>query len=301
MKILVTGGGGFVGKNLLRVMEEEGIEPRDITVLDQSQKDVDFVKQFGVKAICADLSVKNSIWIDAFKNQDIVVSLHAQISAPEETLFYKNNVEATKNVVEAAKIAGIRKIIHFSSAAVISVRKDHYAKTKQKSEEIVKSSGLKYVILRPSIMYGLFDNKNIGWLINFAKKLPFFPVPGNGKYPRQPIFVEDICRLVIKLIENFPEENKIYNINGRDIVYFRDMIKAVLKQMGGFRFPVYIPIPIFIFLVRVYDILLRSPFTIDQIKSLISGDVFPDYPWWDEFKIEITPFEKGVQKMLKKP
>ena len=299
MKILIAGGAGFVGKNLIRVMKEVGFNPVDITVIDKDEVNLNFVKNLGVTAVLADLSLPGQ-WGDNFNHQDLVITLQAQISGPKYEDFRRNNIEATQNVIEAAKKFGVKKIIHFSSAAVLSVRQDFYATTKKAGDELVKNSRLSYVILQPSLMYGPLDNKNIGWLINFAKKCPIFPIPGNGQYPRQPIYIDDMSHLVIEFIKNFPSEDRVYSINGQQVINFREIISTVLKNMGGLRTAVYLPLPIFLFLLRIYDILFKSPFTPDQIKSLTSGDVFPEYPWWDEFKIEMTSFDQGVKNMLAK-
>jgi len=72
--------------------------------------------------------------------------------------------------------------------------------------------------------------------------------------------------------------------------------------MGGFRFSLRIPVWVFRLCMRVGNRVMRNaPFTPDQLDSLTSGDVFPDYAWWDEFGVQITPFEEGVKKMLEKP
>lgn len=270
---------------------------KDITILDKNEKNLECVKRYCVKALLVDLSEKGD-WYDEFSGKEMVINLVAQISSPSYELFYKNNVLATENILEAAKMAGIQRIIHFSSAAVLSVRKDYYAQTKMESEELVKKSGLEYCILRPSIMFGPTDDKNIGYLINFAKKIPFFPIPGHGKWPRQPIYIDDVCHLLISIMNNFPH-NQIYSINGRDIIYFRDMIKIVLRELGGFKFRVFLPIGLFKFLMMTYQRLTGNiQFTPDQIDSLTAEEVFPNYPWWEEFEIKVTSFEEGVKKML---
>jgi len=298
MKILITGGAGFVGKNLIRVMKEEGINPADITVIDKDEVNLNFVKNLGVITVLADLAVSGS-WSDNFYGQDLIISLQAQISGPQYDSFKRNNIDAMQNILEAAKKFGIKKIIHFSSAAVLSVRQDFYATTKKAGEELVKNSRLSYVVIQPSLMYGPLDTKNVGWLINFARKCPVFPIPGNGQYPRQPIYIDDMSHLVIKFIKNFPSENKVYSINGQQIINFREIISTILKNMGGLRRAIYLPLPIFLFLMKIYDTIFRSPFTPDQIKSLTSGDVFPEYPWWQEFNIKMTSFDQGVKNMLK--
>ena len=295
--IVIPGGAGFVGRNLVRVLKSENYDMNEITVLDKSEKNLEYVKKYGVKARCVDLSEKGD-WYDEFNGKEMVINLAAQISSPNPELLYRNNVLVTKNVLEAAEMANVKRIIHFSSAAVLSVRKDDYAKTKLEGEARVKKSGLEYCILQPSIMYGPTDDKNIGFLIDFARKLPCFPIPGHGKWPRQPIYIDDVCYLVISIMKNFPK-NKVYSINGKDVIYFRDMIKIVLRQLGGFKFRIFLPVGLFKFLMMSYQRLTgRIQFTQDQVDSLTAGEIFPDYPWWEEFNIDITSFEEGVKRMV---
>jgi len=294
-KILITGGGGFVGRNLIRVMIKEGFKPENIVVIDKDN--LNFIKKYKVKIIFADLSEKGK-WMNEFKNTDVVINLAAQISSPDYGPFKKNNIESTKNIIEAMKKFKVKKILHFSSAAVLSVRKDFYAETKKEGEKLVINSRLNYCILRPSLMYGPTDDKNVGYLINFARKFHFLPIPGNGKSPRQPIYIDDVCRLVIKILNNFPK-NKIINVNGKEIIYFRDMVKIILKEIGGFKFRLFLPVKLFkIALILYQKIIGENKFTTDQVDSLTSGDVFEIYPWWEEYHIKTTSFEEGVMKMI---
>ncbi len=294
MNIIITGGAGFVGRNLVRILTSKNY---DITVLDKSKENLDYLKEYNIKTICIDLADEGG-WSREFEGKDVVINLEAQISSPEYDPFYRNNILATKNVIEASRKAGVKKFIHFSSAAVLSIRKDDYAKTKLDGEELVKNSDLEYCIIQPSIMYGPTDDKNIGFLINFAKKIPVFPIPGHGKWPRQPIYIDDICYLVIAIMNNFPH-NKVYSINGKDIIYYRDMIKIVLKQIGGFKFRLFLPISLFKFLMMSYQKLAGNvQFTSDQVDSLTSEEIFSNYAWWEEFGIDATSFEQGVMKMI---
>lgn len=296
-KIIIAGGAGFVGKNLVRVMLEEGLNKKDIIVIDKDLKNLDYVKRFGINTQYYDLSSKGD-WINLFKDADILVNLAAQISSKDYEAFTKNNVIATQNLVDACKKHKVGKILHYSSASVLSVRKDAYAETKKQSEDIVRKSKIRFIALQPSLMYGPLDDKNIGWLINFASKWPVFPIPGSGKYPRQPIYIDDMCHLTINLMEKFPA-GKILSINGKDTLEFGYMIKSVLNQMRGIHVPIHIPIPIFKFAMVMYQKIFGEKFTTDQVDSLTSGDVFPDYPWWDEFNVKTTTYEEGTKIMLK--
>ena len=251
MKIIIPGGAGFVGRNLVRVLHMADYPMENVVVIDSSPENLAYVKKYGVRTVNADLSEPGE-WTHKFEHADIVINLAAQLSSPNHEPFYRNNVLATNNIIDAMKKAQVQRIIHFSSAAVISLWQDDYARTKAEGEKLVRESGLDYCILQPSIMYGPTDETNIGFLIKFAKKVPVFPIPGHGKWPRQPLSIDDVCHLVLKLITNFPH-NDIISLNGKETIYYKDMVRTVLSELGGFKFRVFLPIPLFILLMNWYQ------------------------------------------------
>ncbi len=297
MKIIVPGGAGFVGRNLVRMLHSTNQNMSDVVVLDINQKNLEYVKKYGVCAINADLS-KLGDWINEFKGADVVINLAAQLSSPNHEPFYKNNVVSTKNIIEAMRKANVQRIIHFSSAAVLSLWQDDYAHTKKEGEDLVKESGLEYCIIQPSIMYGPTDETNIGYLIDFAKKIPVFPIPGHGKWPRQPVYIDDISRLILRIIKDFPH-NEILSINGKEVIYFKDMVKTVLTELGGFKFRVFLPVNVFVALMMMYQKTKGiNDFTPDQVRALTTIETFPEYPWWDTFEVPVTSFQDGVRMMI---
>lgn len=297
MKIVIPGGAGFVGRNLVRVLYTEKFPMSEVVVIDCSLKNLEYVRKYGVRTVHGDLSVPGE-WGHELENADLVINLAAQLSSPRSEPFHRNNVLATKNILQAMETAHVQRIIHFSSAAVLSLWKDDYAHTKEEGENLVKDSGLDYCVLQPSIMYGPTDETNIGYLITFAKKIPVFPIPGHGKWPRQPLYVDDICHLILKLTRDFPHK-AIISVNGKDVLYYRDMVRTVLQELGGFKFRVFLPIPVFIFLMNVYQgILGVTDFTPDQVRALTTIETFPEYPWWDTYQIPATSFQQGVRNML---
>jgi len=297
MKIVIPGGAGFVGRNLVRILSTANYTMDDVVVIDSSLKNSSYVKKYGVRIVNADLAEPGD-WVQEFENADFVINLAAQLSSPEAEPFYLNNVQATKNILDAMKKMHVRRIIHFSSAAVISLWKDDYARTKEGGEKLVRESGLDYCILQPSIMYGPTDETNIGFLINFARKIPVFPIPGHGNWPRQPLYIDDICHLIVKLIEDFPH-NKVISVNGKEIIYYKDMVRVVLQELGGLKFRVFLPIPLFIFLMMAYQKMKGVvEFTPDQVRALTTVETFPEYPWWETYHIPATTFQEGVRLML---
>ena len=294
MRIFVTGAAGFVGQHLLPMLKSRDYQ---VTALVKNRQGKNNILP-GVQVVVGDLARKGN-WQNAIKGQDVVIHLAAQISSKTEDLFYRNNTQATKNLIDASKKFKIKQFILFSSAAVTSIRQDPYAKTKKDQEDLVLRSKLNYVFFRPSMIYGPGDTKNIGWLISFVKKMPIVPLP-RGNIGRQPVYVKDMCKIVLKVVSaNY--SNKIFEIHGKEYITLRKMITYIIKVLKLKRIIVDIPIWLLEFIIILQEKIMPSPkFTHDQIKSLTAGERFKGESWWKTFGIIPTRFEAGVSQMIKK-
>lgn len=292
-KILVTGAAGFVGRNLIPVLLKKGYR---VTALVKDENEKAKLKNMPVNIVVGDLSEIGS-WQNSLKGSIVIVHLAAEISSKDPQTFVKNNVIATQNLIDAARKHGTKRIIHFSTAAINSTRKDPYSKTKKEQEARVIKSGIEYFVLRPSMMYGPGDDKNVGWLIKTLKRLPVSPLPGGGQFGRQPVYIGDICQIVLRLIEA-PRGNKIYEIHGYEYITLRQMVTSIKKEFKITRPTISIPINVLKLVILVNQHLFPNPkFTSDQIESLVSGELFKGDDWAKLFDIIPTSFSQGVKKM----
>jgi len=205
-------------------------------------------------------------------------------------------VVGVKHVLAACKKYRIKNLIHISSSVVLSVAKDEYTYTKTIGEKLVHKSTIPHTILRPPLMYGCFDAKHLGWITKFMEKIPIVPLPGNGKYIRQPLYVKDLCKVIVALTKRTPK-NKIHNIIGEERIPYVDLLRIIAKTRGWKRLFLPIPLPIFAFLLRLYSFITRKTvFTPDQMKALTAGDEFEVEPWGKEFKVQYTPFRKAMHE-----
>ncbi len=295
-KIIITGACGLVGMNLMSLLDSTKYQ---IIAIDKISQNLSLAKRLfpRIKFIEANLSEAGA-WEGLFFGTEVVIQLQAQISSPRKDPYIKNNIRSVENVLNACEKYKVKHLIHFSSSVVISVAKDHYTNTKKIGEELVRKSKVPHTILRPPLMYGCFDVKHLGFLTRILEVSPIFPVPGSGKYLRQPLFVEDICRVVIKLVEKKPQ-NKIFNIIGKERIYLIDILKIIVREKKLKRGYLRIPIPAFLFLLKVYGgITFSKPFVPDQLKALTAGDEFPISNWEKDFEVKYTPFSEGIRKML---
>ena len=252
-KIILCGGAGLVGMNLVQRLIQQGY--KNICVIDKHKNNLEILNKYYPSVICVegDLS-RHGKWESYFEGAEILVMLQAQIGGNNLADFKNNNVESTKIILSNFKKFSLKRLVHVSSSVLESTADDYYTQTKEQQEAIIKSSGIKCPILRPTLMFGWFDRKHLGWLSRFMKKVPIFPVPGNGKYVRQPLYVGDFCKIIISCIENY-DLNGIYNISGRQKIYYIDLISQIKKSICSKTVIIKIPYNFFYVLLNLLIII----------------------------------------------
>ncbi len=294
-KIILPGAAGLVGQNLIIALKDKGY--RNIVAIDKYRENLDILRELhpDITVREADVSVEGD-WQKDFEHGDVVVMLQAQIGAKDSSPFIRNNIESARLVLETMKQYGIPYIVHISSSVVESVADDDYTNTKMEQEKLVVESGIDYCVLRPTLMFGWFDRKHLGWLSRFMQKVPVFPIPGHGRYMRQPLYVRDFCNIIVSSIEQ-PKVNQVYNITGRENIDYIDIIRTIRDTVKARTLVLKIPYGLFWVLLKIYALFDRNPpFTADQLEALTACDEFELIPWWDIFSVTPTPFKQAIEE-----
>jgi len=292
-KILITGGAGLVGQNL--VIQLQRFPDYEIIVIDKNHNNLSIFKELNpsVRAVWADLS-KIDTWADEFSGVDAVVMAHAQIGGIDYSSFHDNNLIATQNILQAMKNQSVERLIHISSSVVSTESTDWYTVTKKDQEQLVTTSSFSIVVLRPTLMFGWFDRKHLGWLSRLMSRTPCFPIPGSGLFTRQPLFVNDFCSVIQRCIED-DQISGIFDITGQEKINYLQMIKMIKATTKSKSVLVKIPVKLFHFLLWLWAKFdANPPFTIDQLNSLIAGDEFPEFDWPIFFSVKPTKFEEAL-------
>lgn len=294
-KLVLTGAAGLVGQNLVVELEAQGYT--NIVAIDKHAHNLAILRELhpGVAAIHADLAEPGD-WEASFDGAACVVQLHAQITGKFPREFVRNNLDATRRVLDACARRNVPYLVHISSSVVNSVADDDYTNTKKAQERLVQDSGLAHCVLRPTLMFGWFDPKHLGWLSRFMEKVPVFPIPGHGRYVRQPLYERDFCRCIVKCIEARPA-GTVYDVCGDTRIDYVDIIRTI-KRAKGLRTPiVHIPYGLFRLLLRVYALFSdKPPFTADQLEALTAGDEFSGVDTEAVFGVRQTPFADAVRE-----
>jgi nucleoside-diphosphate-sugar epimerase len=298
-KIIITGGAGLVGQNLVPRLRAAGFD--DLVVIDKAVANAQVLRDHhpDVKVIVADLAVDDG-WQQELYGAAALVSAHAQIGGLVPQEFVANNITASERLVAAAKAAGVPYLVNISSSVVNSMAVDDYTETKKAQEKLVAASGIRQVILRPTLMFGWFDRKHVGWLARFMEKVPVFPIPGSGRYLRQPLYVGDFCDVIVAAIRQRIEG--AYNITGQERIDYIDLIRAMRTAIGVRTPIVRIPYGLFSGMLRTYGLFSSNPpFTQKQLKALTTPDVFEVIDWPGIFDVRATPLDEALVETFRHP
>lgn len=299
-KVLITGGAGLVGQNLIPVLKR--FDYQQITVIDKHSKNVEILRHLhpDVKVICSDLSEPGD-WTAEFENVDVVVQLHAQIGGINKSEFESNNVKATQNVLNFVRHYGVKRLVHVSSSVVESSANDWYTETKKLQEELVIASGTSTAVLRPTLMFGWFDRKHLGWLSRFMQKTPIFPIPGDGNVTRQPLYAGDFAKIVATCV-NDVNITGVFNISGTEKVTYLEIIQTIKQLVSSRTLIVRIHPKLFRTLLRFWAVFDRNPpFTVQQLDALLANDEFEVIDWPKIFRTEPTSFAEALTETFHHP
>ncbi|MFC1605630.1 NAD-dependent epimerase/dehydratase family protein [Pseudomonadota bacterium] len=299
-RILLPGGAGLVGQNLVARLRSRGCT--DIVVLDKHRANLEILRQIqpGIAAEYVDLAEQGD-WQGLFHGADAVVMVQAQIGGLDLREFERNNVDSTRNVLQAMQQHEVPYLVHISSSVLESVANDYYTNTKREQENIVLACDIPHVVLRPTLMFGWFDRKHLGWLSRFMKKVPVFPIPGHGRYMRQPLYVGDFCDIIISCIER-STEGGVYNISGHEQIDYIDMIREIKRVTRAHTAIVRLPYRVFYALLWLWARFDRNPpFTTQQLQALVGKDEFEVIDWPAIFGVACTPFAKAIDETFNDP
>lgn len=241
MKILVTGGTGFVGRHLVHSLVEKG---EFVRMLVRKTSDVEEFNKLGVEVIHGDISDGNSLQ-GAVKDINIVYHLAAQVGKwgiPDKQ-FYAINVQGTLNLLEASLHTGVEQFVFCSTPGVqgkgCSQAKETlpynppyiYERTKCEAEKLVlyfhHNRKLPATIMRPDFVYGPGDLRRLSLYRSIRDKK--FRIVGNGKSYLHPTYIDDIIQGFHLVLNNPVAFGEIYNLAGPGLITVKEYVRTIAR------------------------------------------------------------------------
>ncbi len=299
-KVVITGAGGLVGQNLIPRLTAAGFA--GITAIDKHPANTRILRRQhpSVKVLERDLAGPEDDWQAELAGCDVLVVGHAQIGGLVAEEYTRNNVVATERLMKAALRHRVPYLVNISSSVVNSLARDNYTETKKAQEALVAATGIPQVILRPTLMFGWFDRKHVGWLARFMQRAPVFPIPGTGRFLRQPLFARDFCDVIVAAIAR--ETTGTYNITGQDRIDYIDLIRAVKAAVSARAHIIRVPFGLFRTMLQVNAVFDKNPaFTVKQLEALATPDIFEVIDWPGIFGVSSTPLDQALAITFRDP
>ncbi|HJV64835.1 MAG TPA: complex I NDUFA9 subunit family protein [Geomonas sp.] len=293
MRVFVAGGTGFVGGHLRRALLDKGHTIRLLV----HKKGIG--TESGVEEIEGD-ATQLATFNDAVKGCEATINLIGIIREfpARGVTFEKLHIEATRNVLAAAKACGITRHLQMSALGTKAASRAKYFQTKFVAEEEVRNSGLDYTIFRPSIIFGPKDDF-INKLAGYLRTFPAMPVIGDGDYQMQPISGDDVARCFAEALERQETIRHTYELCGPDRMSYNELLDTIGRAIGMNRVcKVKNPLVLMRLIVPMMEQFSFFPITSDQITMLVQGN-YCDGSWQNTFGFQPTHFEEGIRSYLK--
>jgi NADH dehydrogenase len=229
---VVTGAYGFSGKYIAKRLLEAGQKVRTIT--DSIHRNNPFNGTLRAFPFNFD---KPARLIESLRGATVLYNNY-WVRFNHTDFTYAKAVENSRILFEAAKEAGIARIVHISITNPSEDSRFEYFNGKAKIERMLIESGMSYAILRPAVIFGPEDIliNNIVW---FLRRFPVFGVFGDGNYRLQPIHVDDLALLAVE--QGKKTENIILDAIGPETFTYRGLVEEIGKAIGRQRPIISIP------------------------------------------------------------
>jgi len=292
MRVLVTGGTGFIGSHVVPALRERGHEVR---VLARRPATVD-----GAEVVVGDVTRPETL-AGAFDGVDAVVHLVAILHGRPQD-FERVIGQGARNAIEAARAAGVGRFVYVSALGTNERTRETvpYFRGKWDAEQAVMASGLEYVIFRPSFVFsgggGAFP-----LFLRLARLSPVTPIVGGGTQRIQPIWIDDFAAIVARSVDEPGAANRTFDLGGPDALDWNAFWQR-LKRAAGIRRPsVHVPMRLMRLQAPLLERLPSPPVTRNELLMLEAGDNTGDVrPAVETFGVPLTPLDEQLRRAIRR-
>ena len=281
MKVFVTGGTGFTGSYVVPLLLKDGYEVHCL-YRPGSDRSVPLRAQPAIKWVLGDISDPQALCA-SMHGMDLLVNI--------ASLGFGH----ADSIVRAAKESGIERSVFVSTTAIFTQLNAKSKQVRLAAEESIKTSGLKYTILRPTMIYGSPRDRNMWRLIRFMRYSPVVPVFGDGNYLQQPIYVGDVAQAIVSSLCNDQTIGKSYNIAGKHPLTYNQVIDTIAGQMNKRVWKIHVPSAPVVGLLKFFERLhVPLPIKAEQVLRLNENKCFSYKEAESDFGFSPLSFEEGI-------
>ncbi|HMJ18980.1 MAG TPA: complex I NDUFA9 subunit family protein [Gemmatimonadaceae bacterium] len=296
--VLVTGAAGLVGIHTCRELSKNGWQIRAL-IRDPARAAMALGQlpvEFRVGDVRDATTLRNSL-----NGCGAVVHLAAIAIEKKGESYADSNTAATERLISAARAESVHRLIFMSQNGADSRSPYPFLHSKGVAQNSVKTSGLGWTILRPSVIFGPEDQfvNVLGRLIRLTPRI--FPLPGGGTARFQPIAVDDVARVIRMSLEKKETVNQTYELGGAIPLTLRQMTERILTAMGTNRTLVPVPVKLLRPLVALAQRLLPNPPVTSSLLDLLALDnTVANNALTEYFKVVPIPFAADELQYLRR-
>jgi uncharacterized protein YbjT (DUF2867 family) len=245
MRLLVTGGSGFLGRYVLREASRRGHET---VALSRSPAAAQTVAGWGAQPVAGDLDDVGHLY-------RVFATAHCEALVNLASLGFGH----APAVVAAASEAGIGRAVFVSTTAVTTTLAAPAKRVRLAAEQRIRASALKWTILRPTMIYGAPGDRNLSRLLAVLHRAPLLPVPGGGHHLQQPVHVADVADAVLSAVERPSTAGATYDIAGPQPLTLAELLRTSARAVASRTRFVPVPLTPMVAMVRGYERLSPHP------------------------------------------
>jgi uncharacterized protein YbjT (DUF2867 family) len=262
-RVVVTGAFGYTGKYITRRLLAMGKHVRTLTAHPNRENEFGG----GVEVAPFDFADPAAL-VNSLRGAECLFNSYwVRFDHGDST--FERAVKNSRMLFAAAKDAGVGKIVHISITNPSLDSPLPYFRGKAEVESALQKSGLRYAILRPTVIFGtegILIN-NIAWI---ARHLPVFAVPGNGRYRLQPVFVEDLAQLAVRAASEV--HDSVRDAVGPEIFSFDDLVSLIAHSVGSRTRLIHVPPRAALALSELVGLFVRDRvLTREEVEGLMAG------------------------------
>ncbi|NLU49560.1 MAG: NAD(P)H-binding protein [Syntrophomonadaceae bacterium] len=279
--LFITGITGLTGRFLLDALREVGYT-EVMRCLVREHSDVSWIEDDRVVLHKGDVNDVDSL----------IRGLHGATG-----VIHLVNIRSSPQIIQACRATGVRRVVFVNTTGVYS-KYQKYSADYKRLEHGILSSGLDYTIIRPTMIYGNHRDKNIHKLVKIIDKYPVIPIIGAGTGLMQPIYAQDLARVIAAAYINPGSIGKAYNVAGKRPIKCREVMELIASRLGKRRF--FIRIPYFMALLAGYagDAIPNGLIDSEKVKRLQEDKVFDYGLAASELGFAPRSFEEGVEQEI---
>ena len=281
-RIAVTGATGFSGPFVVRELRRRFPEA-PIRCLVRAGSDRTRLDGLAVEFAVGDLHDADSV-LAALGDADTLVNVASLGFGWTESLF------------DAIGRSRVRRGVFVSTTAILTRLPVKSRPVRERGEELVRTSGLEWTIVRPTMIYGTAEDRNIARLIRFVERSPVIPIIAPDAL-QQPVHVADVASAIVACLETPATIGRTYNLSGREPLAFEALVRETVRATGRRRAVVRVPLDPVLSLVRFYNRLASNPrLRVEQVLRLREDKAFDHIAAQQDFGFSPRSFADGVRE-----